>query len=118
MVHIPVNVSRDKEIKLAVSVVIAEGGTGGPVSKCNARSFGYIGKRAVVIIVVEAILPVIGDVDVGPAIIVIVADRYAKTPAIVGNSGLFRDIGECSVVIIMKKRGVRRLDFASKRVER
>ena len=117
MVHVPVNVSRDKQIQPAVSVVIAEGGTGRPVSQRNARSFGYVGKCAVVIVVIEAVFPIVGDVDVRPAIIVIIADRHAKTPAIVANPGLFGDIGECSVVIVVKKRGMRRLGFSGERVE-
>ncbi len=62
-------------------------------------------------------MPKLVTIDVGPAIVVVVADGYAKAPAIVGDAGLGGDVGEGSVVIVVKQRGVWCGCFADERVE-
>ena len=55
------NVAGNKEIEAAVAVVVAPGCAGRPVAERDAGLFGDIGKGAVVIVVVEAILAEVGD---------------------------------------------------------
>ena len=73
-----------------------------------------VGEGAVVVVVVEAVLAEVGDVDVGPAVVVVVADGYAEAPAVVGDAGLGRDVGEGAVVIVVEERGVRRGGLAGR----
>src|SRR5450432_1110132 len=97
MGHIPVDITGNEEIQFAVSIVIAESGSGRPVPERDARSFGYVTKRPIVIVVVKAILSVVGDVDVGPAVIVVVADRDPKPPSLIGNPGLLSHVGKRAI---------------------
>jgi len=71
--------SRDKQVKIAIVVVIAPGRTCRPSAQRDSGLFREIGERAVLIVVVEAVLAEIGNVDVGPAVVIVVADHRAKT---------------------------------------
>ena len=44
------------------------------------------------VVVVETILAEVCNVEIGPAVVVVVSDSYAETPAIVGDAGLLRDV--------------------------
>ena len=69
------------------------------------------------IVVVQAVLSVVADEDVGPAIVVVVANGHAESPAVVGDAGLFGNIGESAVVVVMEERCVGRRGFAVDGVE-
>ena len=56
MVEIVVNVAGDEEVEHAVPVVIAPSRASGPPPKSDTSLFGNIRERAVVIVVVEAVL--------------------------------------------------------------
>ncbi len=82
------NITGNEEIETAIPVVVAKTRPRGPVTEGYAGCFSHVGKGAVVIVVVKAILAVIGHVEVGPAIIVIVAYGHAKTPPVIGDARL------------------------------
>ena len=67
---------------------------------------------------VEAVFADVGDVDVGPAVVVKVGDGHASAPAIVGDTGLGGDVSEGAVVIVAEERGVGWGGFAGERVDR
>ena len=54
------------------------------------------------IVVIQTVLAPVGHEDVGPAIVVIIGDCGAESPAVVGDTGLGGYIREGSVVIVMK----------------
>ncbi len=60
------------------------------------------------VVVIETILSEIRDVEVGPAIVVAVADRDAEAPTLVGDAGFFGDVGEGAVVVVVQQHGARR----------
>src|SRR5277367_4338233 len=53
------------------------------------------------VIVVKAILAVVRDVEIFPTIVVVVADADALAPAGRSQAGLFGDVGERAVVIVV-----------------
>ena len=61
-------------------------GAGRPVKGCTGFR-GDIGEGAVVVVVVEAVLAKVGDVEVGPTVIVVAADGYAEAPTVVLGPG-------------------------------
>src|ERR1019366_1625700 len=117
VVAVKMHVAGDVEIEQSVAVVIAPTGTGRPVAKRYACGFGYIGKCAVMIVVVETVFAVVADVHVGPSIVVVVRDAHAISPTIVGYPSLGSHIGERAVVVVMKQRRVRRLFLAIECIE-
>ncbi len=52
------------------------------------------------IVLIEDAIPIGGDKDVRPAIVVVVADGYTHSEIGPGNTGFFGDIGEGAVAII------------------
>ena len=49
---------------------------------------------------IEAVLAVVGDVEVFPSVVVVVADADALAPAGCGEAGFRGDVGEGAVVIV------------------
>ena len=57
---------------------------------------------------VEAVFAVVGDVDVGPAVVVVIGDGDAEAPTFVGDARFVRDVGERAIVIVVEEHGARR----------
>ncbi len=89
-----------------IAIVITPGGAGAPVAQRDAGFFGHIGKRAVVVVVEEPVVAIVGHEYVGPAVVIEVADCYAEAPTVVGNTSVGGDIGEGSIVVVVKERRV------------
>jgi len=102
-----VHVAWDEEVEEAVAIVIAPSRSGGPAAESHAGFFGDVRKSAVVIVVVQAILAEVGDVDVRPTVIVVIGDGDAEAPTFVGDAGSGGDVGEGAIVIIVEERGAR-----------
>jgi hypothetical protein len=49
----------------------------------------------------ELVLPGVEHVDIGPAVVVVVADRYAHAIALARHAGFLRHVGEGPIVIVM-----------------
>ena len=69
------------------------------------------------IIVVKPVLPVVPHIDVGPAVVVVVGNAHAVAPTVVCHASLGSHIGEGSIMIVVKQRGVRRRFLAIQRIE-
>src|SRR5712664_1923829 len=87
---------------MAVAIVIDKGASGSPslAGTSHAGFVAYIGKRAVAVVAIQNILAVIGDVEVDPAVIVVVTHTNALAPSGVGQPRLFRDVAEGAVMIV------------------
>ena len=104
ILQVEVHVVGHVEIEIAVVVVVTESRAGAPVSRISHSSFlGDIGERSVVIIVVEHGAIEIGDVEVFPAIVVVVADGHSEAPSAMPDARLGADVGESAVVIVVVK---------------
>ena len=102
MIEIKVHVVGHVEVEVAVVVVVAKGRAGAPASGVSyARFRGHIGERSVVVVVVKHPAIEISDVEVFPAVIVVIADGDAEAPAAMRDSGLRADVGESSVMIVV-----------------
>ena len=104
LVEIEVDVVGDGDVELAVAIVVDEGAAGAPLlAGAGDPGFaGYLAKRAVALVVEEAVEAVSGDVDVVVSIVVVVADAGALSPAGGGEAGFGGDVGECAIVIVTK----------------
>src|SRR5580658_7544758 len=103
VLRVPEHVTRDEKIEMAVVIVIEEAGRAAPASGRHAGLDGYIGESPIAIIVVERIFPVVGDVEVGIAVIVVIADGHAHAVVAVPcvrQAGFFRYIGEAAIRIL------------------
>src|SRR5262249_25859252 len=63
-------------------------------------SFADVGERAVAVVVVEDVLSVVGDVEIGVAVVVVVADAHALSPPGMNQAGYLGDIGESAIVVV------------------
>src|SRR5713101_8761516 len=69
------------------------------------------------VVVVEPVLAVVADKEIGPAVIVIIRHRAAVSPAIVRHTGLLRYFGESSVMIVVEQCRVWRFFLSIQRIE-
>src|SRR5580704_14801701 len=88
---------------MAVAVVVDERTTIAPgfAGSRDAGFFAYIGEGSVAVVVIEDVLSVVGDVEIFPAVVVVIADANALAPACVSEARFFCDIGESAVVIVV-----------------
>ena len=94
----------DCDVEFAVAVIVDEGATRTPFL-AGAGGSGLrrdLFKGSVALVVIKAVMAVSGDIEIVVAVVVVVADANALPPARVRKSGLDGDIGEGSVVIVMK----------------
>src|SRR6266478_4627455 len=87
---------------MAVAIVINKGASSSPsfAGTSHAGLITHVGERAIPIVVIQNILSVIGDVEVVPAVIVVVAYANALAPSGVCQPRFFRDVAECAVMIL------------------
>ena len=81
--HVDVDVVGDKQIKKPVAVVVDKGAARSEPDAVvrEVSLFRHIGKRAVAVVAVELVLPVVGDEQIFEAVVVVVADTNAHRPA-------------------------------------
>src|SRR5271157_1045947 len=103
--QIEVNIVGDEKIQAAVAVIVNKGAAGVP-SRALARHAGLfadVGERAVAVVVIEDVLAEVGNEQVIPAVVVVVADANALPPAGVAQASFRRHVGECAVTIVAKQ---------------
>ncbi len=100
--EIEVNIVCDDEIEFAVAIVVNESATRAPRLSRSAHAclVRHIGEDAV-IVVIEMVLAVVSDVEIFPAIVIVVADADALSPAARGQARFRGDIGERAIVIVV-----------------
>src|SRR5260370_2005563 len=81
MIHIKLAIAGNKQIEAAVMIVVSPTGASRPVTQRHTGFHRHVGERAVVIIVVEAVLSVICKTNFPPALPVVIPPRHAQTPA-------------------------------------
>ena len=97
-----IDVVRDEQIEFAVAIVIHKCAAGVPALAVarHARFFADVGESAVAVVVVENILAKVADEKIIEAVVVVVADADALSPAGVNQSGLHGHVGESAVAIV------------------
>src|SRR5215469_4491952 len=101
--RVPVHVSRDKQIKIAVVVVIEKTSRNRPFATSNSSLGGDVTKGSIAIVVVEDVLAIAGHEKVRIAIVVVVA--YSNTHAVVAvacrrQAGLLGPVSEAAIPIL------------------
>src|ERR1017187_9947272 len=111
------DVAGDKQVEPAIAIVISKRRTRGPPPKRDTGLLRYVSEGAVVVVVVQPVFAIVGYEDIGPAVVVVVADCDAEAPAVVGHAGRRSNLGTGAVVVVVKKRGVRGCFLAINRLE-
>ncbi len=88
-------------------IVVPPRRAGGPSTQRHAGFFRHIRERAIVIVMIETVFSEIRNVDVRPAVIVVVAHRNSETPALIRDASFVRNVCERSVVIVMEQHCAR-----------
>src|SRR5882672_367842 len=103
------NKTRDKEIQLAVVVIIEPDGTGGPAGRPNTGFIRDIGEGAVAVVVIKNIAPVTGYVEIDPAIAIVITGGDTHAEGSAGHSGFVGHIREGAIVVVVIKSILERL---------
>src|SRR5207248_8340717 len=96
LVERPVAVARDVKVEPAVTVIVEERRRRRPGSAFRPEVWGGA-ERAVALVEIEHIRPVVGQVEVGEAVVVDVADRHAVAEAPEADAGSLGDVLEPAV---------------------
>src|SRR5258708_28301538 len=105
VIGIELRVARNKQIEIAIVIIVAPCSAGRPSPEGYTSSFRNVGKRAVAIVMIETILAEVRYVYVRPAIVIEVSDRHAEAPSFIGHASFFCNVGECSVMVVVQQHG-------------
>ena len=84
--RVEVNVVADVEIQVPIPIDVSESGAGAPPVVPEPGLPGHLSKRPVAIVAIEDVWPVVGHQQIGIAIVVVVRDGHASSPAPVCDS--------------------------------
>src|SRR5580700_4483483 len=89
------------QVEPTVAIIVDKCAAGAPSFSraCDSGFFRHFRKNAA-LIVIQAVLAIVGDVDIFPAVVVVIPDADPLAPASCSQSGLRGHVGESSVVIV------------------
>src|SRR2546422_674876 len=73
----------------------------GRTHRTYARSIRNVCECPVAVVVIQNILPVLSYIQVGKAIIIVIAPDATQAVGVAGYPGLFRNIGKSSVAVVV-----------------
>src|ERR1035437_117623 len=88
ILDVVVKIPTDEQVQPPIAIVVAESRARGPCPQRYASLLSHIGERSVMIIVIEAVLPVVSYIDIGPAIVIVISHHHAIAPSVISHSGL------------------------------
>src|SRR5260370_26026513 len=99
---IEIEVVRNKQIELAIPVVVDPGAARAPTGPVRAQSGfpGYVGKSAVPIVVVEDVLAPVSDEQILKPIVIVVANTTSGRPTCEEQARFGSYVGERAVPIV------------------
>ena len=105
MGQIEVDIVGDGEIEFAIAVIVDEGAAGAPFLAGAGYTglFGDLFEGAVALIVKEAIFAIARDVEVVEAVVIVVANADALSPAGGDEASLRSYVGEGAIVIVVEE---------------
>ncbi len=103
--QIEIDVVGDEQIEFAVAIVVDERAACVPARAFARHSclLADVGEGTVTIVVVQNILAEVGNEQIVPSVVVVVADAHALPPAGMRDSGLRSHVGESSVAIVAEE---------------
>src|SRR5690349_16625096 len=112
---------RDEKIQVPVAVVIDPTASGAVTDNTlrETCAFGYVGKSSVPVVVIEHVVPVVGDEQVVETVIVVIADSNGGRPTGTVQSGFRGDIGKTAIPVVLVKTvgGSRRIALQPRAAE-
>src|SRR5213080_1321951 len=105
--QVEIDVVGDEEIEFAVTIVVDKRAASVPTLAVPAHAgfVGHIGERAIAVIVVKHVLAKVACEEILKAVVVVVTNANALSPAGVGYASLQSNVGECAVSIIFEEMG-------------
>ena len=101
LIHVQLDVTRDKQINVTVAVVVGPGRAGHEAAAAHAGFFSHVLEFAISQATVERAAAEAGDENVQLAVIVEVGDRNSHAPALARQTGRLRDVRELEVGVLM-----------------
>ncbi len=93
----------DEQVQVAIPVVVQEAASGSParLGVQEPRRLRHVREGSVAVVPVEGVLPEAGAEEIFEAVVVVVPDADSGSPTHGTQAGLFRDIGERPVTIVL-----------------
>src|SRR5262249_23221309 len=107
MLHVEIDIVRNKQVQIAVVVVIDKRGPGGPSRSPHAGLRRDVRKRSVAVVLEKVILSQAGYKQVVKAVVVVIANGATHAPSDVPNPHLVRDVREGAVTVVVIQGALR-----------
>src|SRR3984893_11802138 len=90
-----------EQIEPALIVVVEPNRTGSPTGRADTGLLRDVGKSSVAVVVVQNAFSVVGHVEIGEAVVIVVAHCGTHSIAASGYAGFLRHVAECAVPIVV-----------------
>src|SRR5262249_7301026 len=103
--QIEVDVVGDKQVQVAVAVIIEKGAACAPLGVLGTQASlrGYVGGRPVAIVVVERVAAPVGDEEIIETVVIVIADAHGLAPSGSRQAGLVGNIAKRSVAVVAQQ---------------
>src|SRR6266478_5106813 len=101
MINVEIHIVGDKQIELAVVVIIDESCAGGPARISHAGALRNVLKGAVSVVLQQMVCTQASHVDIVKAVVIVIANRHSHAPANVAYPGSVRYVEERPVAVIV-----------------
>src|SRR5215469_9578388 len=93
----------DKQVDVAVAIVVNESASGAPplLLTPQSRASRYVREGSVAIVSIKNILAKVRTENVVEAVVVVIANANPRSPTLMVKTRFFRDISERSVAIVL-----------------
>ena len=97
------NEAGDKQIELAIVVIVEPDGACGPAGRGNAGFISHISEGAIAVVVIENIAAITRDIEINPTIAIVIAGGDAHAEGATSHSGFVGHVCERAIVVVMVK---------------
>src|SRR6266550_781756 len=95
--------AQNKQIKLAIIVIVEPDGAGGPPRRGDSGFISHICERTIAVIAIKNIAAITGDIEINPTIAIVIAGGDAHPKRAAGHSGFVSHVRERAIVVVMVK---------------
>src|SRR5208283_5155602 len=103
---VPVHVSGNEQIQFAVIVVVEKSGGDGPAATSHSCLRRHVGEGSVAVVVIQNISSVTGHVQIGVAVVIIIAHGHSHAVIPISSirqPGLLGHIGEAAILVLTEE---------------
>src|SRR5258708_5180212 len=118
VVNIKLKIAGNKNVQSTISIVVSEAWPGAPAFSRATKLFSDVCEGAIAVVMIETRHTIVADINVGPAIIVVIADSDPHSPTLVCDARFVGHVLKAPIAEVVKKCRTRWFFLSTNCIER